>query len=147
MSKRTSFDKFIESYGQPKQKKIHTTSTTREHPKVTATPRGEFPFKQKNFQHSAVVKSGKKKSWKGLQQIATMERSQCNPDDPTYLNIDSPPSLKPAKKYSDISGQLAIYTDPETGLYYATAEEYKLIKRLTTDLVNGYLALRNASHV
>jgi len=98
MSKRTSFDKFIESYGQPKQKKIHTTSTNREHPKVTVTPRGEFPFKQKNFQHSAVVKSGKKKSWKGLQQIATMERSQCNPDDPTYLNIDSPPSLKPAKK-------------------------------------------------
>ncbi|XP_066930458.1 INO80 complex subunit C-like [Clytia hemisphaerica] len=105
----------------------------------------KFPFKNPEFQHSGTVKSGKKKGWKGLKQISSSERSQAPVDAPTYMNIESPPPLKPVRKYSDISGQLAKYTDPETGLYYSSTEEYKQIKRLPTDIVQGYLTLRNAS--
>ncbi|XP_057293840.1 INO80 complex subunit C-like [Hydractinia symbiolongicarpus] len=105
----------------------------------------KFQFKNQNFQHSGDVRSGKKKSWKGLRQVALSEKTHSSPDGPTYLRIDSPPPLKPAKKYSDITGQLAKYTDPETGLYYASAEEYKQIKRLPPDVVQGYLALRNVN--
>ena len=41
----------------------------------------------------------------------------------------------------------ASYTDPNSGLYYASIEEYKKIRRLTPDVVQGYLALRGANRV
>jgi YL1 nuclear protein C-terminal domain len=60
-------------------------------------------------------------------------------------DIDAPPSLKPAKKYSDMLGLEAKYTDPQTKLRYATVEEYQIIKSLPNDIVTGYLALRKAT--
>lgn len=61
-------------------------------------------FKNPNFQFSA-LKGNKKKLWKNLKQILTIEKSiPWQPDDPTYMSIEAPPSLKPAKKYSDLSG-------------------------------------------
>jgi INO80 complex subunit C len=60
-------------------------------------------------------------------------------------DIDAPPSLKPAKKYSDMLGLEAKYTDPQTKLRYATVEEYQIIKSLSNDIVTGYLALRKAT--
>ena len=62
-----------------------------------------------------------------------------------YGSIDAPPSFKPSKKYSDISGLEANYTDPHSKLNYATISEYKLIKKLPSDLVAGYLTLRRAN--
>lgn len=44
------------------------------------------------FQHSGAVKSGKKKSWKSLKQIAQSERSQAPADAPICTwkqNFDS----------------------------------------------------------
>ncbi|KAM4706364.1 INO80 complex subunit C isoform 3-T3 [Rhinophrynus dorsalis] len=67
-----------------------------------------LPFKQPNFLHSGIggAAAGKKnRTWKNLKQILALERAlpwQLN--DPSYFNIDAPPSCKPAKKYSDISG-------------------------------------------
>ena len=63
----------------------------------------------------------------------------------TYSTIDAPPSFRPAKKYSDISGLPASYTDPHTKLHYSTAEEFKLIRKLPSDIVAGYLTLRRAN--
>ena len=63
----------------------------------------------------------------------------------TYSTIDAPPSFRPAKKYSDISGMPACYTDPHTKLNYSTAEEFKLIRKLPSDIVAGYLTLRRAN--
>ncbi|XP_077125702.1 INO80 complex subunit C isoform X2 [Ranitomeya variabilis] len=67
-----------------------------------------LPFKQPGFLHSGIggAAAGKKnRTWKNLKQILALERAlpwQLN--DPSYFNIDAPPSCKPAKKYSDISG-------------------------------------------
>ncbi|XP_041423538.1 INO80 complex subunit C isoform X2 [Xenopus laevis] len=67
-----------------------------------------LPFKQPQFLHSGIggAAAGKKnRTWKNLKQILALERAlswQLN--DPSYFSIDAPPSCKPAKKYSDISG-------------------------------------------
>ncbi|XP_048367353.1 INO80 complex subunit C isoform X2 [Sphaerodactylus townsendi] len=67
-----------------------------------------LPFKAPSFTHSGIggAAAGKKnRTWKNLKQILASERAlpwQLN--DPSYFSIDAPPSFKPAKKYSDISG-------------------------------------------
>ena len=71
---------------------------------------------------------------------STTEGSKSN-----YGSIDAPPSFKPAKKYSDISGLEANYTDPHTKLNYFNVVEFKVIKKLPSDLVAGYLTLRRAN--
>lgn len=75
---------------------------------------------------------------------ASKEESNEN-NGPTYGSIDGPPSFKPAKKYSDISGLEAHYTDPHTKLNFAVSNEYKVIKKLPSDIVAGYLTLRRAN--
>lgn len=103
--------------------------------------------------HNSVIISGKKKQWKALKQIiaqeiaenTTTESDDKKSDSPAYGSIDAPPSFKPAKKYSDISGLEATYTDPHTKLNYANITEYKLIKKLPSDLIAGFLTLRRAN--
>ena len=53
----------------------------------------------------------------------------------------------PKKKYSDISGLEASYTDPKTKLRYASVEEYKRVKDMPYELVQATLALRGANVV
>jgi len=105
----------------------------------------QCPFKNKDFQH-ANVSNGKKRPWKTLKQILSQEQSLSWPDTAvTYSSLDSPPSFKPAKKYSDISGLLAPYTDPHTKLNYSSTEEYQHIRTLPSDIVQGFLAVRKAN--
>jgi len=95
----------------------------------------------------------KKKQWRTLKQILAAEQGLPWPsvDETgtktvvTYSTIDAPPSFRPAKKYSDISGLPASYTDPHTKLNYSTPEEFKLIRKLPSDIVAGYLTLRRAN--
>ncbi|CAB1421886.1 unnamed protein product [Pleuronectes platessa] len=107
------------------------------------------PFKDPSFTHSGIggAAAGKKnRTWKNLKQILALERTlPWKLDDPSYYNIDAPPSLKPAKKYSDISGLPANYADPQTKLRFTSCEEFSYIRLLPTDVVTGYLALRKAS--
>ncbi|GAB6029472.1 INO80 complex subunit C [Chamberlinius hualienensis] len=106
-------------------------------------------FKDPNFVHS--TKSGqanlkKTRSWKNVKQIIAAERMLAwGPDDVSYGSIDAPPSFKPAKKYSDVSGLVAKYTDPQSKLRYTTSEEFTHIRLLPADLVAGYLSLRKAN--
>nr|POF04203.1 chromatin-remodeling complex subunit ies6 [Quercus suber] len=65
----------------------------------------------------------------------------------TYTSIAAAPSLKPKKKYCDITGLPAKYTDPKTGLFYHNAEVYKVVKALNTTQVQEYLAIRGANTV
>ncbi|XP_039406107.1 LOW QUALITY PROTEIN: INO80 complex subunit C [Corvus cornix cornix] len=115
---------------------------------TTAKP---LPFKDPNFIHSGIggAAAGKKnRTWKNLKQILASERAlpwQLN--DPSYFNIDAPPSFKPAKKYSDISGLPANYTDPQSKLRFSTIEEFAYIRMLPSDVVTGYLALRKATSI
>ncbi|XP_071326576.1 INO80 complex subunit C isoform X2 [Trachinotus anak] len=107
------------------------------------------PFKDPTFMHSGIggAAAGKKnRTWKNLKQILALERTlPWKLNDPNYYNIDAPPSLKPAKKYSDISGLPANYTDPQTKLRFTSSEEFSYIRLLPTDVVTGYLALRKAT--
>lgn len=65
----------------------------------------------------------------------------------TYTSIQAAPSLRPKKKYCDITGLPARYTDPKTGLYYFNAEVYQVVKGLSTTQVQEYLGLRGANTV
>ncbi|XP_006150588.3 LOW QUALITY PROTEIN: INO80 complex subunit C [Tupaia chinensis] len=111
-----------------------------------------LPFKDPNFVHSGhggAVAGKKNRTWKNLKQILAAERAlpwQLN--DPNYFSIDAPPSFKPAKKYSDVSGLLANYTDPQSKLkMFSSSEEFSYIRRLPSDVVTGYLALRKATSI
>ncbi|ORY96631.1 YL1 nuclear protein C-terminal domain-domain-containing protein [Syncephalastrum racemosum] len=83
---------------------------------------------------------------KNLKQLLAMEKTQdLSPDIPTYQNIECPPSIRPQKKYCDITGLEARYTDPKTGLRYHSAEIYQFIRTLSVPNVQAYLSSRNAA--
>jgi len=58
------------------------------------------------------------------------------------FTLNAPPSLVPAKKYSDISGLPAPYADPHTKLRFANADEYASMQHMPSDIINGYLTVR-----
>ncbi|XP_067325626.1 INO80 complex subunit C-like [Anolis sagrei] len=92
--------------------------------------------------------TGMDQKWKNLKQILASERTlPWQVDDPNYFSIDAPPSFKPHKKYSDISGLPANYTDPQSKLRFSTTEEFAYIRMLPSDVVMGYLTLRKATNV
>ncbi|KAJ1724525.1 chromatin-remodeling complex subunit ies6 [Coemansia erecta] len=99
------------------------------------------PFKNQEYKSN--------RRWKNLKQIIAQEEqgSEWPVDFPTYWNIDAPPSLVPQKKYCDLTGLPAKYTDPKTNVRYHSAEVYQLIKTLPQGTEQQYLALRNASVV
>ncbi|KAI9281536.1 YL1 nuclear protein C-terminal domain-containing protein [Sporodiniella umbellata] len=98
------------------------------------------PFKKANYK---TVKKNK-----NLKQILTIERErQLTLDIPTYENIECPPSVLPQKKYCDITGLDAKYTDPKTALRYHNAEIYQFIRTLGVPNVQAYLSSRNAAVV
>ncbi|XP_013117927.1 INO80 complex subunit C [Stomoxys calcitrans] len=102
----------------------------------------------KNTKFSYFETCGKRFVWKSLKQIITQERSLIWPDDIIlYNSLNAPPSLKPPKKYSDISGLHAPYTDPQTRLHYHNSDEFRIIRTLPSDIVQGYLALRGATNI
>ncbi|XP_054268933.1 INO80 complex subunit C [Macrosteles quadrilineatus] len=104
----------------------------------------KFVFKDSKFQ---LNKLKKKKTYRTLKQIISQEKSlPWPPDAVTYSSIGAPPSFRPAKKYSDISGLSAKYTDPQTKLYYALAEEFSTVRNLPSDIIAGYLSLRGANN-
>lgn len=106
----------------------------------------KFVFKDPQFQHTSKT-NNKKKAWRSLKQIIAQEKSLAWPADAVlYSSISAPPSFKPAKKYSDISGLLAKYTDPQTKLHYAMAEEFSTVRSLPSDIIAGYLQLRGANN-
>lgn len=107
----------------------------------------DFIFKNPNFEHSG-ARGGKKRTWRSLKQVISMERSQSWPENSvTYGGIDAPLCFKPGKKYSDITGFHAKYTDPQTKLRYSSSAEFRVIRQLPYDRMQAYLGLRNASYV
>ncbi|KAJ1833658.1 Co-chaperone [Coemansia sp. RSA 2706] len=97
------------------------------------------PFK------NAEYKSGRR--WKNLKQVVAQEQADSDwpVDFPAYWAIDAPPSLAPQKKYCDITGLPAKYTDPKTNVRYHSAEVYQIVRTLPPGAEQQYLALRNAS--
>eukprot|EP00877_Chromochloris_zofingiensis_P012179 jgi/Chrzof1/7214/Cz02g15010.t1 len=100
------------------------------------------PFKKASY---AI---GKKRQWKRLKQILPSENYDALPaSTPTYVNIEAPPSVYPAKKYCDITGYEAPYVDPKTKLRYASADLYSQVRSLPPEVVQAHLAVRNAQVV
>ncbi|XP_070511786.1 INO80 complex subunit C isoform X1 [Cardiocondyla obscurior] len=119
---------------------------------IEANRKPQPVFKNRSFQQKfrQTSTSGKKRTWRSLKQVLAQERSLPWPATVKhcmYSSINAPPSFKPAKKYSDISGLPARYTDPQTKLYYATTEEFATVRSLPMDITAGYLALRGASSI
>lgn len=67
----------------------------------------------------------------------------------TWTNIESAPSLHPAqqKRYCDITGLPASYTDPKTRLRYHDKEVFRVIQSLAQGVPESYLEVRGAQVV
>ncbi|KAF2190925.1 hypothetical protein K469DRAFT_732472 [Zopfia rhizophila CBS 207.26] len=67
----------------------------------------------------------------------------------TYTNIESAPSFHPSsqRRYCDITGLPALYTDPKTRLRYHNKEVFAIIRTIPTGTAEGYLAARGAHTV
>ncbi|KAF7419500.1 chromatin-remodeling complex subunit ies6 [Pleurotus ostreatus] len=68
-------------------------------------------------------------------------------DLPTYSSIEAPPSFLPQRRYCDITGLEAPYTDPATGLRYHDKSVYELIKSLSTSSAKDYLSARGVNSI
>ncbi|EEH03505.1 conserved hypothetical protein [Histoplasma capsulatum G186AR] len=64
----------------------------------------------------------------------------------TYTNIESAPSLHPSsqKRYCDITGLPAPYTDPKTRLRYHDKEVFAVVRSLGQGVAESYLEVRGA---
>ncbi|WRT66275.1 uncharacterized protein IL334_003228 [Kwoniella shivajii] len=62
----------------------------------------------------------------------------------TYHTPTAPPSLLPPKKYCDITGLHAQYTDPRTKLRYKGLDVWHVVRGLGPGGDQAYLSLRNA---
>ncbi|GBF91088.1 hypothetical protein Rsub_04757 [Raphidocelis subcapitata] len=88
------------------------------------------------------------KRWKRLRQLLQAEGYERLPASaPTFVNIEAPPSMRPPKRYCDLTGLEAPYIDPKTGLRYAAAPLFGYLRALPQDAVQARLALRRAETV
>ena len=60
------------------------------------------------------------------------------------MTIEAPPSAYPPKKYCDITGLEAPYTDPQSRLRYANAAAFARARRMSDYVAAQHLALRRA---
>ncbi|KAG0664696.1 hypothetical protein C6P44_000677 [Monosporozyma unispora] len=66
----------------------------------------------------------------------------------TYFNINAPPSMKPPKKYCDITGLNGPYTSPTNNIRYHNSEIYQImVKPMVPGTDQEYLKLRGANFV
>lgn len=122
---------------RPSTSKEPSTSSSKQQqqPPPAATP------STSSSSQGATTARSKPRVWKSLKQVVTAERLQPG----AYAALEAAPSVRPWRKYSDLSGLEAPYTDPKTKLRYADRHEYARLRLLTADQVNGYLVLRRAA--
>jgi INO80 complex subunit C len=128
----------------------HTTTNTRaweaEHGSETVV----FPWKaspavspQLKFKQANKPRS---KPWKNLKQILKQESlKEVDLSIPSYLSIQGPPTLKPTKKYCDLTGALAKYTHPRLHIRYSKYDHYAMIENMTRHSIQAYLDMRRAN--
>lgn len=91
------------------------------------------------------VFGGKGKAARNLKGLLAAEHYDLvPPSQPSYVNIDAPPSMQPAKKYCDITGLPAKYTDPKTKVRFASSDSFRFERKLPDHRVEEFLALRQA---
>ncbi|XP_077551035.1 uncharacterized protein LOC144164385 [Haemaphysalis longicornis] len=119
---------------RPSTSKEPTPSSKQQQQPLASTP-------STSTSQGATTARSKPRVWKSLKQVVTAERLQPG----AYAALEAAPSVRPWRKYSDLSGLEAPYTDPKTKLRYADRHEYARLRLLTADQVNGYLVLRRAA--
>lgn len=120
------------------------------------------PYKFKKFQnskqHMTNSKSNRKfnKRHKPVRQLMSDELKRINTfcaenkkvPKVTWYNIIGPPSLKPTKKYCDITGLKGPYKSVTNNIRYHNAEIFQLVvKPMAPGVDQEYLKLRNANFV
>lgn len=98
-------------------------------------------FKAKLYQNKGLMSNIK--SWKNLKSILASEKA--SPSGSLYHNINAGLSRIPKKKYSDISGLPALYTEPNTKLCFYDSKEFHIIHSLSQETITGLQALRKAT--
>ncbi|EEB07220.1 Ino80 complex subunit Ies6 [Schizosaccharomyces japonicus yFS275] len=100
----------------------------------------EKPFRNPNYK-------AKPRRNRNLKQIVQNDPAMSDPTQLTYVSIEAPPSFIPQKKFCDITGLLAPYTDPKTGLRYHNAEIYSILQELPPGVDQQYLKMRSSNIV
>jgi INO80 complex subunit C len=112
---------------------------------TTILPENNLKFKKKGWINKNCVYRGNQRYWNHLRQILQTEPPPKDLNTPTYTSIEASASVFPSKKYCDITGFVAPYTDPKTKLRYCSSEVYQFIHNSLTDSEKDqYLSLRNA---
>ncbi|CCK71101.1 Ies6p KNAG_0G00440 [Huiozyma naganishii CBS 8797] len=66
----------------------------------------------------------------------------------SHFSVDAPPSIRPTKRYCDITGLAANYKSPTNNLRYYNAEIYQMVvKPMAPGVDQEYLKLRGANFV
>ncbi|TNY18338.1 hypothetical protein DMC30DRAFT_61534 [Rhodotorula diobovata] len=60
----------------------------------------------------------------------------------SYSSVEAPPSLLPQKRYCDVTGLEAKYTDPKSTLRYHNPEVYEVLRTFQPAVIQAYLAVR-----
>lgn len=80
-------------------------------------------------------------------RIATLDTNIPLNKQINYFTVKSPPSLRPTKKYCDITGLPTSYRSPTNRLFFYNLEVYSIVKNLGSGVDQQYLGLRNANVV
>ena len=96
------------------------------------------PFKNEDY---SKITRRKRYAYKSF-----LEKERSRPMDViTYTKMIAPPSFFPQKRYCDITGLIANYTDPKTNLRYHNQEVYAYIRGISQFTAQEHLKLRNAN--
>ena len=102
-----------------------------------APMRATFRLKDPKQRHTKHFKRRK-------QVIAAEGFDQMPLQNATYVSVEAPPSMYPVKKYCDVTGFPAKYTDPRSKLQYASLDVFPVVRTMAHDDAQKLLALRNA---
>ncbi|ODV85861.1 hypothetical protein CANARDRAFT_27942 [[Candida] arabinofermentans NRRL YB-2248] len=78
-------------------------------------------------------------------QQKQLESNTHDPNIIYYHSLNAPPSLKPIKKYCDVTGLPSNYKSPHNQLRYYDKECYDIVKHMAPGVDQQYLALRGAN--
>lgn len=147
----SSSSSVLETILQVSEGSIESTSITTDSATVSAPDTTEknksLSFKNPTWIAKNAFIGKRSKVWKSLKQILASERQLHGHGVTLYSNIEASPSTRCLKKYSDISGLPAKYTDPLTKLRYSNTMEFRKLRSLAPEIVQGYLSLRKAEVV
>ncbi|CCH42637.1 INO80 complex subunit C [Wickerhamomyces ciferrii] len=114
---------------------------------VAQSNSGPFSFKNPNHKHPTRRVKATKQLIIDEQKYLKLNEDKLKSNSINYFTIESPPSLKPSKKYCDITGLKGNYKSPSSGIRYYNGEIYSIVKNMASGVDQQYLELRNANVV